>query len=294
VAAGGAQYVFWRDADNNLLKAWWEGTGWDGTRWTPPQFLPGMGPLGSKPTAGVDSHGNQYVFWKGTDNNLWGAFWDGTRWNGPTSISIMAQLGVETQEATNITANRATLHGTVLNNGGPAVTWNFLFGTSQANAQIVAAGTLPEIIGAQALGFVVNGLNPSTTYTFEARASNQGQGVSSGTFLSFTTPSATPPPPPPSGSTLFSLDYNPNRDTRIGNSNGPLSGNPKITKVINKSFYNVELAIDVNGTLVKTATVNAGQSTTAFNGYSPTESWVGVVVGNNNPATGVGPFEVDW
>jgi len=33
----------------------------------------------------------QYVYWKGTDNNLWEAFYDG-RWNGPLNLN-MGPLG---------------------------------------------------------------------------------------------------------------------------------------------------------------------------------------------------------
>jgi hypothetical protein len=43
----------------------------------------GMGPLGSAPAVGVDAHGATYVYWKGTDGDLWEAFWNGTKWVGP-------------------------------------------------------------------------------------------------------------------------------------------------------------------------------------------------------------------
>jgi hypothetical protein len=47
-----------------------------------------MGPLGSAPAAGVDGKGATYVFWKGTDNNLWKAFWDGAKWEGPLPLGM--------------------------------------------------------------------------------------------------------------------------------------------------------------------------------------------------------------
>jgi Clostridium epsilon toxin ETX/Bacillus mosquitocidal toxin MTX2 len=84
VAAGGAQYVFWKGTDNNLWEAFWDGAQWHG-----PIGL-GMGPLGSEPAAGVDGQNRQYVFWKGTDSNPWEGWWDGTRWNGPAALSSSA------------------------------------------------------------------------------------------------------------------------------------------------------------------------------------------------------------
>jgi hypothetical protein len=35
----------------------------------------GGGILGSAPSVGTDPHGDQYVFWKGGDNNLWEAWY---------------------------------------------------------------------------------------------------------------------------------------------------------------------------------------------------------------------------
>jgi hypothetical protein len=42
-----------------------------------------MGPLGSAPAAGVDSHGNTYVYWTGTNGALFEGYWNGSRWVGP-------------------------------------------------------------------------------------------------------------------------------------------------------------------------------------------------------------------
>jgi Concanavalin A-like lectin/glucanases superfamily len=43
----------------------------------------GMGALGSAPAAGADANGNIYVYWRGTDDNLWEAYWNGSAWLGP-------------------------------------------------------------------------------------------------------------------------------------------------------------------------------------------------------------------
>ena len=43
-----------------------------------------MGPLGSAPSAGVDSHGATYVYWAGDGSrpNLYEGYWDGSTWVG--------------------------------------------------------------------------------------------------------------------------------------------------------------------------------------------------------------------
>jgi hypothetical protein len=51
-----------------------------------------MGALGSALAAGIDTYGSTYVFWKGTDANLWEAYWDGEKWVGPFNLDE-GQLG---------------------------------------------------------------------------------------------------------------------------------------------------------------------------------------------------------
>jgi Lysozyme like domain len=46
-------------------------------------FNRGMGPLGSAPAVGVDGNGHTYVYWKGTDGDLWEGYWNGSDWVGP-------------------------------------------------------------------------------------------------------------------------------------------------------------------------------------------------------------------
>ena len=46
------------------------------------------------PSVAVAANANQFVFWRGTDNNLWEAFWDGSKWNGPLPRG-MGPLGSE-------------------------------------------------------------------------------------------------------------------------------------------------------------------------------------------------------
>ena len=77
------QVVFWTGTDGNLYETWWQAGVWV----TPTEVKTSqgghMGPLGSAPSAAFDSaNGQQVVFWRGADANLWEAFWNGN-WNGP-------------------------------------------------------------------------------------------------------------------------------------------------------------------------------------------------------------------
>ena len=59
------QHYFWKGIDGNL----WQATIYpDGTKEGP--YNRGFGPLGSAPTAGVDSKGATFVAWKGTDGDV--------------------------------------------------------------------------------------------------------------------------------------------------------------------------------------------------------------------------------
>jgi hypothetical protein len=73
-------YTFWKGRNGALYEAGGPANG-------PPAWRTwlGMGPLGSAPSAGVDGHGNTYVYWAGTGRHpsLYEAYWNGSRWVGP-------------------------------------------------------------------------------------------------------------------------------------------------------------------------------------------------------------------
>lgn len=107
-------------------------------------------------------------------------------------------------------------------------------------------------------------------------------------------PPPPPPPeptPPPPTMTLLSLDYDPNRITRIGRSQGPW-GPASITSVVNKTAWTVELGIYVNNVVLVSTVIAPGQSTSAFNGRHPTADWVGV--GAPGYQAALGPFEIHY
>ncbi len=92
------QYVFWRGAtgNNNLWEAYYNVyTG----QWNGPLNL-GMGPLGSEPTVAVSNQvfagpggepfNAQYVYWQGTNGDLYLAYWEG-KWYGPVNLGGVAQ-----------------------------------------------------------------------------------------------------------------------------------------------------------------------------------------------------------
>jgi hypothetical protein len=103
-----------------------------------------------------------------------------------------------TEPATDVGEHGATLHAT-LDLAGEAGGGHFLFGTSQ-NAlkptDEVAAG------GANAVSFALTGLDPNTTYYFQAVADN-ASGAGSGEIRTFTTAAA---PPTVSGVQVESVD----------------------------------------------------------------------------------------
>jgi beta-N-acetylhexosaminidase len=78
VSSTAAAQVFWTGAARNL----YQGQGLANGALQGPNAV-GMGPLASTPAAGVDANGATYVYWKGTDNNLWEASWNGSQWTGP-------------------------------------------------------------------------------------------------------------------------------------------------------------------------------------------------------------------
>jgi hypothetical protein len=104
-------------------------------------------------------------------------------------------------------------------------------------------------------------------------------------------PPPPPRPPPPPTMTQLHLDYNPNRITRIGRSQGPW-GPASITSVVNKTAYTVELGIHVNNVVQVSTNIGAGQSTSAFDGRNPTADWVGV--GAPNLKSALGTFEIHY
>jgi hypothetical protein len=104
-------------------------------------------------------------------------------------------------------------------------------------------------------------------------------------------PPPRPPPPPQPTMTLLFLDHHPRRVTRIGHSQGPW-GNARITSVVNKTIWTVELGIYVDNGVLASTVIGPGQSTNAFNAFHPTADWVGV--GASQYEGGIGPFEVHY
>ncbi len=83
--------VFWRGTDGHL----WEASGSPGGNLSGPhaitsgsQYVSGPDPMGSGPTAGTDSAGRIYVFWKGIGAGLWEAYWNGSSWAGPIGLGM--------------------------------------------------------------------------------------------------------------------------------------------------------------------------------------------------------------
>ena len=80
-------YTFWKGTNGDLYEA--QGAA-NGALNGP--YDRGMGPLGSAPSAGIDSSGATYVYWKGTNGDLIEGYWDGNSWVGPVNRG-MGPLG---------------------------------------------------------------------------------------------------------------------------------------------------------------------------------------------------------
>ncbi len=112
--------------------------------------------------------------------------------SGSSSVSVAAASTAtapttSTGAASAITANAATLAGTVNPNGADTHTW-FLYGTSStlSGASQTAVVDVGSVAGADAVTANVSGLNVGTMYYYQAVAQNN-VGTTSGSISSFTT-----------------------------------------------------------------------------------------------------------
>jgi hypothetical protein len=149
VDANGNQFVFWEGTNGGLWEAYYNGS------WNGPILVPNMGPLGSSPTVAVSpihssgGHGYQYVFWEGTNGDLWEGYWNGA-WNGPTNLGD-GTLGSPPSAATDDVGNEYVFW--TGGNGGLWETW-FNGSTWEARAEIAGMGPLGSAptVGVDAAG----------------------------------------------------------------------------------------------------------------------------------------------
>ncbi len=80
VHGNGEQDVFWKGGDGRLWEAWWTGNWHGGIDLKTPK-------LTSDPTAGLDSAGHEWVFWRGPKNSLSGMHYNGKAWGHPFHVS---------------------------------------------------------------------------------------------------------------------------------------------------------------------------------------------------------------
>ncbi len=79
VHPGGEVDAFWKGLNGRLTEVWCSDRCGDGGQWHGPLML-GGGTLGSTPAVAADAAGNQYVFWEGTDRDLWGQAYVAGNW----------------------------------------------------------------------------------------------------------------------------------------------------------------------------------------------------------------------
>jgi len=78
--------VAWPQPTSNPPPTTTPSNGWQGA------LNLGGSPLGSRPTAGVDVAGEQFVFWQGTDGTLWDKWYTGHSWHGPAKIATAGRM----------------------------------------------------------------------------------------------------------------------------------------------------------------------------------------------------------
>jgi hypothetical protein len=85
--SNGNQYVFWKGDDGTLQEAFHTSSGWSSRVSFCSTCTYPSGVLGSSPGVAVDSStGHEFVFWKGTDANLYEMYWNNSSWVGPTDL----------------------------------------------------------------------------------------------------------------------------------------------------------------------------------------------------------------
>jgi hypothetical protein len=93
VDPNGNRYVFWKNTGGGLEETWYNASSasWSSAATVDNSDGGGLGPLGSAPSVAISptehdgTNYYQYVFWEGTDQNLWEAYWNGS-WNGPVDL----------------------------------------------------------------------------------------------------------------------------------------------------------------------------------------------------------------
>ena len=94
-----------------------------------------------------------------------------------------------TNDATEITANSATLNGDLTDlNDAVGADVSFQWGTSPIESKLYPNDTDSEIRGTGAFSFVLTGLNSNTRYYYRAKADCGNYGTRYGDESNFTTP----------------------------------------------------------------------------------------------------------
>jgi hypothetical protein len=98
VSASGQASVFWQGLGTELEEAAGDANPDNGTLHRTDL---GMGGLGSMPAAGDDANCYSYVFWAGTNDELFEAYYNGSKWVGPVGTGIA--MGTRAQPTVAIT-----------------------------------------------------------------------------------------------------------------------------------------------------------------------------------------------
>ena len=254
-----------------------------------------------KPTWASHTHGNQGAYLViQDDGNLVVYYEDKALWATDTAGKVLQWepplVPLPTVSGISSSGFTATtpLNGIVNGNGNP---WSLDYAYSGAFGTFgMGAGTSLET-GDSTFVASATGLPADTDFLVNLSFYNEGGQAFSGAAASGRTLPKPPPPPPSDQFVFLSLDYSQDRRIRIGQTR-TLNGSAKITKVVNKTGYALDLGMTspgINVVVAEDKTFANNSESTKFKGYPLNADWVGTVLPiGGGPASPIQPIEVHF
>ena len=207
---------------------------------------------------------NTTYYFKAAGTNFYGTTYGSTILSFTTSAIQLPSLTMNTLAATNVGSSSATLNGHYNATITSPMAW-FRYGTSSTNMTQV---TSPQsmALGSNNYSANVSGLQPSTTYYFQAMGSQGGNQVSNALILSFTTTAL-----PQASMTETTLGA-----TSVGQTSATLNAMITManTSATNRYFKWGTNSVTLNNTLNVSGTQNAsGTFSATLSGLNPNTTY---------------------
>jgi hypothetical protein len=135
----------------------------------------------ANPSIAVQGNGDQFVFWKGTNDGLWEAFNNGS-WQGPIEIPNMGPLGTSPTVAVSITTEDQAVVWRGTDDNLWFACWNGSSWNGPDNLHMGQIGSRPDIAASTDGGFVLvwKGTNSALWYAINDDPNSACSGNSSG------------------------------------------------------------------------------------------------------------------